>query len=383
MPFFVRSQGQVRGPFDVDGLQKLKARGRLHAFDQVSSDRATWVAASSLKELEPWSTASPIGKASTPSMPPMASVGQWHYADRTGKQTGPVSLETLSQFLQSGEVTQQSLVWHEGAPGWQTIAMACPQLLDGVAGPTGGTAPRHGLEAPRLGVSLVLISNVVFIGALVLGALAIIISSLAGQGRSTPITFFVAWSYLGVLALSQLLRILDAIGYNFFMRLQAQTGARSGAVATFVLVLVSLLLDFVAWVWSVTLVLSIPETTLQDRFRMEGQAVGLLVLTCLCWLVFVAHRMTFLSSLRTLADYLRAQRLAFECFLLILTGAALFLVFLPAYATAMAAMDAAAVERYRVSLAVCGIVLSLLVFAWYCFYVVTLVSVRQCLGQAK
>lgn len=56
----------------------------------------------------------------------------WHYAEN-GQQQGPVSDEELRQLLQTGRITADTLVWHEGMPDWlpcrQALAAPAPPVL--------------------------------------------------------------------------------------------------------------------------------------------------------------------------------------------------------------------------------------------------------------
>ncbi|MCE5326814.1 MAG: GYF domain-containing protein [Planctomycetaceae bacterium] len=43
----------------------------------------------------------------------------WYYANG-GRQSGPVSQETFQSLVDSGTITINTLVWHQGMPNWQT-----------------------------------------------------------------------------------------------------------------------------------------------------------------------------------------------------------------------------------------------------------------------
>ena len=51
----------------------------------------------------------------------MSDTSQWHYTDKTGTQTGPVSTEELYSLLTSNSIPTTSMVWKEGMPGWKSI----------------------------------------------------------------------------------------------------------------------------------------------------------------------------------------------------------------------------------------------------------------------
>lgn len=60
----------------------------------------------------------------------------WYYADG-GQQRGPVTDDELSGLVAAGTITQDTLVWREGMPGWEPLSKARP----GEAVPTPMTPP--------------------------------------------------------------------------------------------------------------------------------------------------------------------------------------------------------------------------------------------------
>lgn len=51
---------------------------------------------------------------------------EWYYADKEGKQRGPLTMEELSESASTGSVTAETMVWKEGSQ--KTPAMQIPQL---------------------------------------------------------------------------------------------------------------------------------------------------------------------------------------------------------------------------------------------------------------
>ncbi len=49
--YYMRSKGKLFGPFDIEKLKRLAAKGTLTAADELSMDRQTWTAAGKVAEL--------------------------------------------------------------------------------------------------------------------------------------------------------------------------------------------------------------------------------------------------------------------------------------------------------------------------------------------
>ncbi|MBU6402335.1 MAG: DUF4339 domain-containing protein, partial [Verrucomicrobia bacterium] len=58
----------------------------------------------------------------------------WYYAD-AGKQAGPITETELVQLAQTGKITPETLVWHEGMANWQPFREVAPSGLGGVPPP--------------------------------------------------------------------------------------------------------------------------------------------------------------------------------------------------------------------------------------------------------
>src|SRR5262249_60082914 len=67
--FFIRSSGQIRGPFTRDQILDLRNRSRLQPFHEVSSDRISWAIASSLPEIFPSQAPAPQPTTAPPPEP--------------------------------------------------------------------------------------------------------------------------------------------------------------------------------------------------------------------------------------------------------------------------------------------------------------------------
>jgi hypothetical protein len=130
--WYVRHRTKVSGPFSLDQLEPLRRRGQLARFDQVSQDRQTWVAASTLTELfASQATSASYELDSTPGPVSPPSPACWHYQNGQ-TAVGPISEQELLGLLKTGKVHPDTLVWKEGMPGWTpcsqipTFGLSCP-----------------------------------------------------------------------------------------------------------------------------------------------------------------------------------------------------------------------------------------------------------------
>ena len=73
----------------------------------------------------------------------------WFYVD-AGQQAGPVPDEQLDEFVRTGKVRRDTLVWREGMPNWQPYSQARPEGIQPPAPvappppPIAGTIPPMG-----------------------------------------------------------------------------------------------------------------------------------------------------------------------------------------------------------------------------------------------
>lgn len=142
--WYIRVRGRVSGPYDMQKLRGLKARGRLSRVHEVSTDSVNWQPATSVFGLFDDDVAGLGGAAGglaaggpTESFDlPAAGGDDWYYAS-DGTQLGPVSTPMLRQMLQSGSLPGDTPVWRSGQPAW----MAAQEVAElGLAAPPGAAA---------------------------------------------------------------------------------------------------------------------------------------------------------------------------------------------------------------------------------------------------
>jgi Domain of unknown function (DUF4190)/GYF domain 2 len=145
--YFIRSHGEVRGPFPPEKLKELARRGQFGRHYQLSEDGEVWESAANHRELLPEpkavkvrkqpqadSTADPAGyELAEEHIPVEVNCGggdlrlaeatspvadqTWHYA-HAGQEYGPLSFEELKQLASQGHLAFNDVVWTEGMTTW-------------------------------------------------------------------------------------------------------------------------------------------------------------------------------------------------------------------------------------------------------------------------
>lgn len=131
--WYVRVRGKVMGPFDLQQLRSLRARGRFGRFHEVSADRKTWQPASTLTELfsAPTAATAPSeqqdsGPVEDESEAPLIEIHDevpdtWYY-NKDGNTVGPVDTDALRRLATTGGMGPNDQVWREGTENWVPAA---------------------------------------------------------------------------------------------------------------------------------------------------------------------------------------------------------------------------------------------------------------------
>lgn len=200
--YFIRSSGRVLGPFDLDKLKALRARGRLGRADEVSTDRRTWEPAATLEELfgtgergrrsaAETSVASEMGREQQASVHDVGPAAWFYHAG--GEQQGPVTLAALRSLVARGALQADDLVWREGMPDWITVAelpelAAAPPRVPAAAphrtGHAGGPGGYDALPPQRTSGMAVTSLILAILGIMLLGILCIPAVIFAGVALS-------------------------------------------------------------------------------------------------------------------------------------------------------------------------------------------------------
>jgi len=120
--------GQVMGPFDMNGLAQMARNSQLTPQSQVwKQGMASWAAAGTVQELSGLFSSgglsgsgvlsSPPSSAPVPAPSPPPPPALYNVAVN-GQTTGPFDMAALAQMAKSGQFTDQSQVWKQGMSGW-------------------------------------------------------------------------------------------------------------------------------------------------------------------------------------------------------------------------------------------------------------------------
>lgn len=126
--YFLRIQGRVTGPFTLEKLKALRARGVFQPFHEISTDKASWASASTLEEVF-FPGSAPPALAAAPVEASIPTTQPWFYLDSAKEQVGPVEDTVFPSLVSQGLVNKRTLVWSPGMPGWVGVEDAMPHLF--------------------------------------------------------------------------------------------------------------------------------------------------------------------------------------------------------------------------------------------------------------
>ena len=82
----------------------------------------------------------------------------WHYHSASGSSAS-TSEENLSELVEGGTLTPQTLVWTQGMAGWEPASKALPDLFTGPgmppALPAGGPPPMRGKRSHEIDYEII------------------------------------------------------------------------------------------------------------------------------------------------------------------------------------------------------------------------------------
>lgn len=159
---YVRFRGRTVGPLTSQKIQDMVRRGQITRLHELSDDGSTWTRADEFREffatmraeitknLGPLSTNAPHPATAAAMEPAVGSFlnlqpaaepkVEW-YAHVDDEHQGPMSLDVMRQWKESGRVQGNTLVWRTGLETWLPAKKALPELFASVPGKPLSPAP--------------------------------------------------------------------------------------------------------------------------------------------------------------------------------------------------------------------------------------------------
>jgi hypothetical protein len=153
--YFIRVRGKVLGPFTLEKLKALRARGQFSRIHEVSTNRQDWQPASTLDAVLGLSrpvaaiAESERGLAQIPDKQARSSEGSaasmpganWYY-NVVGEQRGPVSIMELRSMVTAGKLRPDDFVWKDGMSDWLPTSQV-PELQPSAPASSGFPNPAY------------------------------------------------------------------------------------------------------------------------------------------------------------------------------------------------------------------------------------------------
>lgn len=158
--YYIRSRGKVVGPFTLERLKTLQARGQFSRVHEVSTDGRTWQSASSVSALFGSSSrksqrfaaeggaADEGGNGSGTAPAGGADEAAWYY-HLGGQQHGPVRLSEIRGLVRGGRLGAGDLAWSSSLSNWTPLG-EIPELATDVRGTQGMPALPAAAAAPGI-----------------------------------------------------------------------------------------------------------------------------------------------------------------------------------------------------------------------------------------
>jgi len=158
---FIRFKGKTLGPLSGEKVRGLIRRGQITRMHELSSDGLTWQRAEEFGDFfgqsygssntaiarvsnvgagSGASTAAASALASVPIPGQMADDGVAWYAHVHGENQGPIPMQKLMQWIASGDVRSDTLVWRAGLDDWRGAAEVLPEHFTASSAGAGSNA---------------------------------------------------------------------------------------------------------------------------------------------------------------------------------------------------------------------------------------------------
>ncbi|MFG0262327.1 MAG: DUF4339 domain-containing protein [Novipirellula sp. JB048] len=174
---YVRFKGKTLGPLTETKVRDLVRRGQITRMHELSSDGLTWQRAEAFGDIfrkrdqgtpqavapvsattssaaaqdtsTPLAAAAPVSTATSAPIPgQMPEDGVQWYAHVNGDNQGPINSQTLVQWISSGDVHRDTLVWRAGYDDWRPASVCMPERFaptaTAVTEPSGNSVAQSG-----------------------------------------------------------------------------------------------------------------------------------------------------------------------------------------------------------------------------------------------
>jgi len=148
--YYLRQRTNVSGPFTAEQIKGMLHRGRVARSDKVSTDRASWQAIGSAREIidllhpaEPFADeeADVVEVVEEP-----VDNRVWYFTMGGAQQEESIDTQRLRRLIETRRVFVTDLVWMQGFTDWQPVA-TIPELAAYAADASrndSGDSPRGG-----------------------------------------------------------------------------------------------------------------------------------------------------------------------------------------------------------------------------------------------
>lgn len=159
--YYVRFRGRTLGPFSSEKVKALVSRGQVTRMHELSCDGLSWTKADAFPEFFPRGTEAnnleikeneepdpePEAEQQLPAASANSDEDNW-YAHIEGRNEGPVSKNKLTEWIASGSLQRDSLVWRPEYENWQPAEAVLGSLFPAVTNAPTQTGQNYTINEP-------------------------------------------------------------------------------------------------------------------------------------------------------------------------------------------------------------------------------------------
>lgn len=128
--YYLRQRTNVSGPFTVEQIKGMLHRGRVARSDKVSTDRSSWRAIGSTREIiDLLHPAEPFAEEDAEVVEEPVDNRRWYYTigGQYDEKRKDVDTRKLRELIVTRQVRETDKVWMQGFADWQSVA-TIPEL---------------------------------------------------------------------------------------------------------------------------------------------------------------------------------------------------------------------------------------------------------------